>query len=330
MGLPAATLVLVLAQAPSLEHAQRLMGAVLARDAAVLSEWAGAGLSRQFPTPRALEQFLAKATENFGPELRLIDEVLRPAPDGARYVRRAHVKHWARGVEWELALDGQGRLHAIAARPASTAAPSPHARAVPQTALHLPVSGAWTVLWGGRSFEDNRHAAVPDMRYALDLWMVERGSTFTGDGTRNEQYHCWGKPVLAPASGEVVAVVDGVADNEPNRIHSFESLYGNVVVIRHGPSEYSLLAHLMRDSVVVQPGQRVSAFDPIGRTGNSGLSTEPHVHFHLMDGADWRSAHGLPLVLRDFVRNGQAEGRGEPRRGDVVKSAKFAPATLEF
>ncbi len=330
MGLPAFALVVCVAQAPSLEHAQRLMAAVLSRDAALLTDWAGSGLSRQFPTAQALEQFLAKANDNFGPELRLIDEALQPSKGGLRYVRRAHVKHWARGVEWELVLDGAGKLHAIAARTASSAAPSPHARRVPKTPLHLPVSGSWTVLWGGRSFEDNRHAAVPDMRYALDLWMVEKGSTFTGDGTRNEQYACWGKPVLAPADAEVVAVVDGVVDNEPNRIHSFESLYGNVVVLRHAADEFSLLAHLRNGSIVVQPGQRVAAFEPVGRTGNSGLSTEPHVHFQLMDGPDWRTAHGLPLVLRDFVRNGVAQPKGEPKRGDVVHSAKFTAPTLEF
>lgn len=330
MSAPLAALLLVTAQAPTLEHAQRLMGAILSRDTQAVSDWAGAGLTRQFPTVRSLDQFLVRANENFGPELRLIDEDLVATKDGARYVRRAHVKHWARGVEWELVLDPRGRLNAVAARVASRAAPSPHAARVPKTPLHLPVSGAWTVLWGGRSFEDNRHAAVPDMRYALDLWMVDKVATFTGDGTRNEQYHCWGKPVLAPADGEVVAVIDGVADNLPNRIHSFESLYGNTVVIRHGPDEYSLLAHLMSGSVVVTPGQRVTAFEPVGRTGNSGLSTEPHVHFQLMDGPDWRTAHGLPLVVQSFIRNGVTERRGEPKRGDVVQSSAFAPATLEF
>jgi murein DD-endopeptidase MepM/ murein hydrolase activator NlpD len=52
--------------------------------------------------------------------------------------------------------------------------------------------------------------------------------------------------------------------------------------------------------------------------GNSGMSTEPHLHFQLMDTADWQTAHGLPLQLVDFVRNGTAVERGEPRRGDVI------------
>lgn len=52
------------------------------------------------------------------------------------------------------------------------------------------------------------------------------------------------------------------------------------------------------------------------------MSTEPHLHFHLMDTADWRTANGLPLQLHDFVRNGTLVDRAEPRRGDVLTAVR--------
>src|SRR6185503_2329605 len=97
-----------------------------------------------------------------------------------------------------------GLLVSFSARPAFREAPSPHTDYVVKTQLKLPFRGAWSVLWGGRTWEENRHSAVADMRYALDLWITVKGSSCTGDCTKNEQYHCWSRTVLAPADGKVV------------------------------------------------------------------------------------------------------------------------------
>jgi murein DD-endopeptidase MepM/ murein hydrolase activator NlpD len=185
------------------------------------------------------------------------------------------------------------------------------------------VEGPWQVLWGGRTWEDNKHASVSDMRYALDLWVLQNGSSFGGAGLRNEDYFAWNQPALAAGSGVVVEAVDGVPDNLPNR-PAPGNLYGNHVVLDHGNGEYSLTAHLAQGSVRVKRGEVVAGGQLLGRVGNSGMSTEPHLHFHLMDNADSRRAHGLPAQLMYFTRNGQLVERGEPRRGDTI-----APTSVE-
>ena len=79
-----------------------------------------------------------------------------------------------------------------------------------------------------------------------------------------------------------------------------------------------MLGHLRQGSLQVKAGERVVKGQRLARVGNSGMSTEPHLHFHLMDTGDWKTANGLPLQLTDFVRNGTLVDRAEPRRGDVL------------
>jgi hypothetical protein len=239
------------------------------------------------------------------------------------YRRVVAVTNYARGLKVEVSMDDAGRVTNLRSELPEEAAPTTAGARRTLATLRLPFDGPWTVLWGGRTFDDNRHAAVSDMRYALDLLLTKNGATFTGGGTRNEDYLAWGRAVLAPAAGRVVVAEDGVPDNAPNHPRP-GNLYGNFVVIDHGGGEYSLLAHLARGSVRVAVGQLVSAGQGLARCGNSGMSTEPHIHYHLMDNADWRRAQGLPAQFTFFMRNGQLIERAEPRRGDSI-----APLAVE-
>jgi hypothetical protein len=283
--------------------------------------WAKAGPSmrRQFGTLEGFAGFARKVKNDFGVELRVSAEKTQERGAQTVYSRLSVFSLFARGVELQWIWDANGQLVFASARPAVTEAPSPHENTTPKTALRLPVEGAWNVLWGGRTWEDNRHASVADQRYALDLLIWKTQGTFEGDGTRNEQYFCWGKPVVAPAEGKVVIAEDGASDNTPG-IANPQKLYGNHVVIDHGNGEYSLLAHLMRGSLAVKIGAQVQASQLLGRTGNSGLSTEPHLHFQLMDSARWLEAHGLPSVFVDFTADGKPVARGEPKRGQTVSA----------
>jgi len=64
-------------------------------------------------------------------------------------------------------------------------------------------------------------------------------------------------------------------------------------VIRHEDGEYSLLAHLKRDSVTVEPGDEVERGQVVAACGNSGISTEPHLHFQIQDRQNFWFAAGL-------------------------------------
>jgi hypothetical protein len=260
---------------------------------------------------------LSRAINSYGTETRMVSEALEPRDNGFTYTRTSAVTNWARGVTVTLSLTQTGKLESGVIGTAKVEAPTIYAHYETQTHFSMPVEGNWHVLWGGHTYEENRHAAVSDMRFALDLWQKKDGETHRARGLKNEEYYAWNKPVLAPADGVVVSVVNAVEDNVPNRIQ-VGSLYGNVVVLKHTDGEFTLFGHLKRGTVGVKVGERITRGQRLARVGNSGMSTEPHLHFHAMDGAEWKRAQGLPLRLCDFTRNGDAVDCEEPVRGDVI------------
>ena len=191
-----------------------------------------------------------------------------------------------------------------------------------KTTLRLPFEGTWTVAWGGRTIEENYHAISRDQRFAYDLYVAKNGATHGGDGTRNEDYFAYGRPILAPGSGRVVTVVDGVAENVPGKMPT-DAPAGNHVVIDHGNGEYSLLAHLVPGSLRVRVGDAVKPGQVIGKCGNSGHSSEPHLHYHLQTTATFGGdAEGLPAPFRGYIADGKPVVRGEPVRGQLIAPRK--------
>ncbi|WP_411347006.1 M23 family metallopeptidase [Paenibacillus sp. WLX2291] len=156
----------------------------------------------------------------------------------------------------------------------------------------------------------NYHYAVESQRYAYDFIQVKDGMSYRGDATRNESYYAFGQPALAPADGTVVAVVNDIADNEPVGTMNPEQPAGNNVVIRHG-SEYSLLGHLQQGSVTVKKGDPIQAGQIIGKIGNSGNSSEAHLHFQIADNPNL--ANGKSIAVR-------WQGDMEPVKGQIVNN----------
>jgi hypothetical protein len=165
--------------------------------------------------------------------------------------------------------------------------------------------------------DDRGRSAPPSWR---GLVSSERPDLFVG----------FGRLVHAPVGGRVVLRHDGEVDHEARRspltlvpylltqarraAGGAAGLAGNHVVIAvddDGP--YVLLAHLQRGSLQVQLGQQVDPGDPVARCGNSGNSTEPHVHLQVTDSTDWTSASGLPFA---FTR--QDGSAWLPRNGAIV------------
>ena len=311
-------LTLLLSQsAPSLGQGRAYVNALQSGELAKVWKASGTAPGQQFSSFAALQKF-AGGLRSYGTESKVVSEGLSEDRNGNTvYQRVCAVSNWARGIEIELVMDRQGRLLAATMSFATKEAPTTYGAYRSLVKLRLPLEDTWHVLWGGRTWDDNRHASVSDMRFALDLLQRKNGSSAEGKGLKNEDYFAWNQTVLAPADGVVVVAEDGVADNQPNRAVG-GNLYGNLLVIDHGTEEFTLLGHLRKGSLLVKPGDRVTQGQRLARVGNSGMSTEPHLHFQLMDTADWRTAHGLPLQLHDFVRNGTLVDRAEPRRGDVL------------
>lgn len=173
----------------------------------------------------------------------------------------------------------------------------------------LPFSGEWTVANGGVTPETSHSWEIPTQRYAYDFVILDQeGKTFRGDETLPDSFYCYGRDVLAPADGTVAQVGNGSQDSliTPQRNASCASrnICGNYIVIRHGESEYSLLAHLKPDSILVREGQPVRRGERIAQCGNTGNSSEPHLHFQIQNGKSFFNSVGLPVRFEAIhVRN---------------------------
>ena len=268
----------------------------------------------------ALAAFRVQVAEQLGDESTVVEETLGSEQGYHLYLRRARFEKYGGVVvvQWALAADGTVAGFYIRPEEARAAAPSKHLDYQTKTKLRLPFDDEVFVFWGGRTLEQNYHAIDANQRFAYDLVMMKDGASHAGDGSRNEDYLCFGKPVLAPGDGTVVEVIDGVHDNVPGQMNP-EQVTGNHVVIDHGNGEHSLLAHFRNGSLRVKKGDDVHAGQALGECGNSGNSSEPHLHYQLQDGPGFGVAAGLPAQFSDYLADGQPVARGEPVKGQRVQ-----------
>jgi murein DD-endopeptidase MepM/ murein hydrolase activator NlpD len=187
-----------------------------------------------------------------------------------------------------------------------------------KTKLELPFKGEWFVAWGGRTLEQNQHAATKAQRFAYDILMIKGESTHAGDGKKLSDYYCYGAEILAPAAGTIVWSCDSLPDQTPGQQDPSRPI-GNGVVIDHGNGEFSLIAHLQPHSQRFRAGNRVETGVVLGRCGNSGNTTEPHLHYHLQDGPDIAKADGLPARFVDLCVDGVKVDGAEPVRGQKIQ-----------
>jgi murein DD-endopeptidase MepM/ murein hydrolase activator NlpD len=206
----------------------------------------------------------------------------------------------------ELGVDATGKITTLRVQDPPRPAPPVARTSIP---IAPPFRGAWDVLWGGDTPETNYHVVNPQQRRAADLARVgDDGKTFRGDGTRNTDYLAYGQEILAAADGVVTQVVDGIADNVPGAMNAY-FVPGNLVVIRHTPALYSAYAHLVPGSARVKVGDKVKLGTALGRCGNSGNSSEPHLHFQLEDAAPFTTGFGVEALFHDVpvTREGKTQ-----------------------
>jgi predicted Ser/Thr protein kinase len=166
--------------------------------------------------------------------------------------------------------------------------------------LASPVRGEWLVLNGGRSGLINNHYSVPNQRDALDMELLAGGKETIDEKKRLESFPSWGAPVYASAAGKVARVEDGHDDNPPG-IMDEEHLAGNHIVLEIGPARFVTMAHLQKGSILVSPGDRVQAGQVLGKCGNSGNSSHPHLHLQAQNGPELFApeTRTYPILFRD-------------------------------
>jgi hypothetical protein len=193
-----------------------------------------------------------------------------------------------------------------------------------QTALQLPFAGEWYVYWGGRSVAQNKHVVARDQRFAYDFLVLadsDKGRSFRTTGVHNTDYYCFGLPIYAPADGIAVEAENGVPDNEPGEMNR-KAIAGNYVILDHGCGEFSLLAHFQQSSVRVRSEDHVHVGQLLGLCGNSGNSSEPHLHYHLQNSPILFRGEGLPAFFVEYFADGKSVSRGEPVARQLVRSQR--------
>lgn len=203
----------------------------------------------------------------------------------------------------------------------------------PSLAVRIPLDGPVRVAWGGDKIDGNYHITAPDQRWAYDLVVAPY---FTGSKKLGD-YGCFGKPVLAPQTGKIVFVHDGEPDQIPPVVSGSAKVpEGNHILLSTSQSgNYLMIAHLKSGSILVAKDEMVKEGQVIAACGNSGESSEPHVHIdfgHYLGPATDQNAisYGLPLFFRDHegpsMPNGGFASDGTPK-GDII-THKGPPNTV--
>lgn len=189
-----------------------------------------------------------------------------------------------------------------------------------KTDLILPFKGEWTVFWGGDTKELNYHIESEAQKNAFDIMITDKnGKTFKTDGKTNEDYYAFGKELIAPCDAEVVLAVDGVKDNIPGELNPIY-IPGNTVILKTVNNEYLFFAHFKQNSIVVKQGQKVKQGELLGLCGNSGNSSEVHLHFHIQNVEDMNKATGAKSYFSEIFVNGELKKDYSPIKGDKVKN----------
>ncbi|EMA6343205.1 M23 family metallopeptidase [Bacillus cytotoxicus] len=189
----------------------------------------------------------------------------------------------------------------------------------PKVTVRFPLSQTAIVGWGGNEIETNYHAIAPNQRWAYDLLMMPAGMKHSN----LEDYGIYGADVLAPASGTVVSIQNDEFDLKLGADDS-NSMVGNHIYIRLDETgTYLVLAHLKKGSVRVKKGQHIKEGTVVANVGNSGNSSEPHLHIHHQRQDPSKTSifltEGLPLYFRGI------QGPAAPKGGVRIERGKDVP-----
>ena len=198
--------------------------------------------------------------------------------------------------------------------------------------------GPWLAANGPNPRSGHRRALIPTggtptiaQRFAIDwVKLNDSSTTFHDDRLKNENYYAEGNDALAVADGRVVATKDGIPENVPGANSravpiTLETVGGNHVIIDIGGGYYAFYAHLRPGSLRVKVGDRVKRGQVIGLVGNTGNSTEPHLHFHVADANSPLGSEGVPYRFDHFELVGHCTtfGAGCTRDGPGVRRGEI-------
>lgn len=204
--------------------------------------------------------------------------------------------------------------------------------------MSVPVLGRWAALnTPGQKLPSHgtrflgQYAAVDILRPTTPETPAKVRVTWRN--SRPQEYPSFGEPVYSMAQGLVVRASGRSKDHRARNtwqglaymmtleglIRSLggnNAIFGNHVIVLHDDGTAAVYAHLQKGSVTAQAGQHVRVGTQLGEVGNTGNSSEPHLHVHLMDRADPNAAAGLTMTWEGITRSGEIE----PSLEEIAKS----------
>jgi murein DD-endopeptidase MepM/ murein hydrolase activator NlpD len=201
-----------------------------------------------------------------------------------------------------ISIDAQSSINGIEVTPFIEEKVSALKRNI--THLEFPAKGEWTIIWGGDTKELNYHVESKAQKNAFDILIKgDSNKSYQTNGKTNEDYYAFGKQLNAPCNAEVVLVVDGIKDNIPGEMNPIY-VPGNTVILKTSKNEFLFFAHFKQHSIVVKQGQKLQKGQLLGLCGNSGNSSEPHIHFHIQDTENMMTATGIKCYFEKLMVNG--------------------------
>ena len=221
-------------------------------------------------------------------------------------------------VEASFGAAKSASLDAVAARYPDTVSQiggTIHVRGQTPVIIGPPLSGdGWETGNGCCGLTSHRGAMMPaggrlngGERFAIDWVRFDLAddplTTLHGDISRNLDYLAYDADVPAVADGTVVSVVSDMPDEPPQQAPTdlgIDQLGVNSVIIDIGHGDYAFFAHLIPGSATAHSGDHVTRGQVIGHLGNSGNTTEPHLHFHVSRAPLALSGDNVPYEIDRF------------------------------
>jgi len=192
----------------------------------------------------------------------------------------------------------------------------------PVMVINPPLTGEdWVAGNGPSNTSPHRRALIPvnghayiSQRFAID-WVeaYPDGKTYQGDPADNKNYRAYGHEIHAVADGTVTETKDGIPQNTPGAKSlavpiTLETIGGNHVITDLGNGLYAFYAHMQPGTLRVKVGDKVHRGQVLGLLGNTGNSSEPHLHFDICNASSMLACEGFPYAFASFEVVGKGEG----------------------